>query len=94
MARKKADPLQGSWIEAIAAASGRPPELVADFLDRHDLHAQSVIPRPVDLTVRQVALSGAKQIEEEIEPFDFAWRTSPQVSASLGPEGTPGARPA
>lgn len=73
MARKKADPLQGSWIEAIAAASGRPPEMVADFLDRHDLRAQSVIPRPVDLTVRRVAMSGAKQIEEEAEPFEFAW---------------------
>ncbi|MBC9177756.1 hypothetical protein [Pseudoroseomonas ludipueritiae] len=73
MAKTKADLLQGSWVEAIATASGRPPGMVADFLDRHDLRAQSLIPRPVDLTVRRVAMSGAKQIEEETEPFDFAW---------------------
>lgn len=86
MARKKADPLQGSWIEAIAAASGRPPELVADFLDRHDLRAQSVIPRPVDLTVRRVALSGSKQIKEETEPFDFAWEKLTPGLCLLGSE--------
>lgn len=73
MAKRKPGPLQGSWIEAIAAISGRPPELVAEFLDRHNLRAQSIIPRPVDLTVRRVAMSGAKQIEAETEPFDFAW---------------------
>ncbi|WP_431271749.1 hypothetical protein [Dankookia sp. P2] len=67
-------------MQAIAAASGRPPETVADFLDRHDLKAQGLIPRPVDLTVRRVAFGGEKRIDGQAIPFEFDW---PELSGGL-----------
>lgn len=46
--------------------------MVAEFLDRHNLRAQGLIPRPVDLTVRRVAF-GEKRIDGQSIPFDFDW---------------------
>lgn len=74
MPPKRPDPLAGSWIEAMAAASGRPPQAVADFLLRHDIREQALIPRPVDLTIRRVAFRGEKTVGgAEPQSFDFEW---------------------
>ena len=73
MAGRRADPTQGSWVEAIAAASGKSTELVRIFLDRHDLRPQGLIPRPVDLTVRTLSFGGVKRVDGREEPFVFEW---------------------
>lgn len=73
MSRRRRVDLDGSWEEAIAAASGRSPEQVSEFLTRFGLRPQSLIPHPTDLTVRRVEIRGEKRLQDGTVPFDFVW---------------------
>jgi len=74
MANRKAVPLEGTLEEALARAANVTPEQAADFLTRHDIHAQALIPRPVNVTVTAVRFNGVKSVHGETEPYSFEWQ--------------------
>jgi hypothetical protein len=73
MPRSRIDTLAGTWTEAITAVSKRPAEDVTAFLERHGLRPQSLIPRPVDITIRSLRFSGVKALPEGPQDFEFTW---------------------
>ncbi len=65
--------IDGDWIQAVVGRSGKSPEAVQKFVTDHALHESTMIPRPVDLTIRRVFFNGVKVLPEERTPFQCEW---------------------
>lgn len=87
MVSRKQGPLDGTLAEAVARAAKRPVEDVAGFLARHDIRAQTLIPRPVNVTIRAVRLRGVKTIRGESSPYEFDWNSLGPGLWLIGSEG-------
>lgn len=69
MAKPRLNPIEGSLAEAIAAECGCDMTSVETFLLKHNLAQPSLLPMPVDITVKAVSFSGERPVAGEQKPF-------------------------
>lgn len=68
--------LVGDFLTAVTAKSGRPSDAVEAVLEKYGLREPTLIPTPVSITLRKLAFSGIRLVEDgqgEKEGFTFTW---------------------